>query len=631
MDCGVAADRLIYANPCKTRSFIAHAMERDVRMMTFDNYEELLKVAEFHPNSEMILRIAVSDPTATCPLNLKFGCDPVTAAPKLLKQAHEEGVNVVGISFHVGSGCNDASAYRTALQHAKNLCEIGEGFGFKMNIIDMGGGFPGAEHSHNPFEKASGASPASQPHTDPRRHPSRRRICPSSPSPPPPSIRRTALELRSKTTKSKITMTVIHQMELIGSNKIGVLPKRVEALQMCREIACEKDSHLNDSSFMLVDLDKIVDRYNLWKRELPMIEPFYAVKCNTDPVLVRILATLGCGFDCASKEEIDVVMDCGVAADRLIYANPCKTRSFIAHAMERDVRMMTFDNYEELLKVAEFHPNSEMILRIAVSDPTATCPLNLKFGCDPVTAAPKLLKQAHEEGVNVVGISFHVGSGCNDASAYRTALQHAKNLCEIGEGFGFKMNIIDMGGGFPGAEHSHNPFEKIAETIRDAIDEFFPDTDKRLIAEPGRFFAAGPFSLVANIIHATQVPASKITKNPADDAEPGFMYYINDGVYGSFNCILFDHAHPVGFPLFDVAENSPSMVSTIWGPTCDSLDLVEDKKLLPKMAVGDWLYYPDMGAYTLAAATTFNGFSKPVPMYVMTEEMWHKIRDSCHI
>lgn len=108
------------------------------------------------------------------------------------------------------------------------------------------------------------------------------------------------------------------------------------------------------------------------------------------------------------------------------------------------------------------------------------------------------------------------------------------------------------------------------------------------------------------------------------------MYYINDGVYGSFNCILFDHAHPIGSPLFDTDRNEKFM-STIWGPTCDSLDLVEDKKLMPKMNVGEWLYYPDMGAYTLAAATTFNGFSKPVPMYVMSEEMWESIRDSTHV
>ncbi|KAF1751460.1 hypothetical protein GCK72_018014 [Caenorhabditis remanei] len=424
-------------------------------------------------------------------------------------------------------------------------------------------------------------------------------------------------------------MISFEQFELIGDTKVGVLPQQVNQLEMCREIAAAKDLEENDSSFMLVDLDKIIERFELWKRELPMIEPFYAVKCNTDLVLIRILASLGCGFDCASREEIDIVMGTGVSADRLIYANPCKTRSFITHAMERDVRMMTFDNSEELLKIARLHPNAEMILRIAVSDPTATCPLNLKFGADPVLAGPQLLKLASEEGVSVVGISFHVGSGCNDASAYRNALQHAKNLCEIGEGLGFKMDIIDMGGGFPGAEH-HNPFEKIAETIRDALDEFFPETEKRLIAEPGRFFAAGPFSLCANIIHATEVPATKITKDQKDCGDHGYMYYINDGVYGSFNCIMFDHAHPVGAPLFDVGRNE-KYISTIWGPTCDSLDLVEDKKLMAKMEIGEWLYYPDMGAYTLAAGTTFNGFAKPIPMYVMSEELWGTIKDSSHI
>ncbi|CAI5451932.1 unnamed protein product [Caenorhabditis angaria] len=419
-------------------------------------------------------------------------------------------------------------------------------------------------------------------------------------------------------------------MELIGNDKVGILSEKFDVKQLARDIATNKDLQLNDSSFMVVSIDKIIERFQLWKQQLPMIEPFYAVKCNTDPVLVRILATLGCGFDCASREEIDIVMNTGVTADRLIYANPCKTRSFIAHAMQRDVRMMTFDNAEELVKVAKLHPNAEMILRIAVSDPTATCPLNLKFGCDPVLVAPQLLKKAYDEGVNVVGISFHVGSGCNDATAYKVALQHAKNLCEIGEGFGFKMDIIDMGGGFPGSEHK-NSFENIAQVIREAIDEFFPDTEKRLIAEPGRFFAAAPFSLVANIIHATEVPASKITKNEKDGGDSGYMYYINDGVYGSFNCILFDHVHPTGGPLFD-QDSDQKFVSTIWGPTCDSLDLVEDKKMMCKLQVGDWMYYPDMGAYTIAASTTFNGFARPSMIYVMTENVWNsKIKDSRHI
>uniref|UniRef100_A0A1I7XL36 ornithine decarboxylase n=1 Tax=Heterorhabditis bacteriophora TaxID=37862 RepID=A0A1I7XL36_HETBA len=431
--------------------------------------------------------------------------------------------------------------------------------------------------------------------------------------------------------------------------QVGILDYKPDPIVLARQITQTKDVQESDDAFMLINLDMVMDRFRLWKRELPMIEPFYAVKCNTDAVLVRTLASLGVGFDCASKEEIDIVMEMGVCADRIIYANPCKTRSFIAHAREREVRMMTFDNVEELEKINRIHSNAElvplsfnfhnllipisplfrciirMILRIAVSDPTATCPLNLKFGADPVLIAPQLLIKAKELGVNVIGISFHVGSGCNDPATYRTAISHAQNLFEIGIGLGLDMKVLDMGGGFPGAEH-HTSFEEVAErdiasVIRSAINDFFP-TEKpiRLIAEPGRFFAAAPFTLVCNVIHATEVTADKISKDFSDADRPGFMYYLNDGVYGSFNCILFDHVQPVGRPLFDEIEEE--YLTTVWGPTCDSLDKIEDQKWMRRLSVGDWVVYSNMGAYTSAASTTFNGFQRPTPIYVINRDNW---------
>nr|CDJ85725.1 Orn DAP Arg decarboxylase 2 domain containing protein [Haemonchus contortus] len=418
-------------------------------------------------------------------------------------------------------------------------------------------------------------------------------------------------------------------MELIGDSKVGIADGEVDALSMCRQIARNYDKDNIDEAFMLVDLDVVFDRFLLWKRELPMIEPFYAVKCNTDRVLVRTLAALGTGFDCASREEIDIVMDLGVSAERIVYANPCKTRSFITHAKERNVSMMTFDSAEELAKVAQLHPQAKMILRIAVSDPTARCPLNLKFGADPVKMAPQLLVHAQELGVDVIGISFHVGSGCNDPTAYREALAHARHLIELGRGLGLDMTLVDLGGGYPGTPQQTS-FEDIAAVIRSAVDEYLPpEFGVRLIAEPGRFFAAAPFTLVCNIIHATEVSAEKITKRPEDVEERGFMYYVNDGVYGSFNCILFDHVQPVGTPLFDeIAQEYPS---TIWGPTCDSLDKIEDQKLMRMMSVGEWIVYRNMGAYTCSASTTFNGFQRPNAIYMINRKNWARISTSPNV
>ena len=99
-----------------------------------------------------------------------------------------------------------------------------------------------------------------------------------------------------------------------------------------------------------------------------------------------------------------------------------------------------------------------------------------------------------------------------------------------------------------------------------------------------------------------------------------FMYYVNDGVYGSFNCILYDHAHPVPRPLMPPPEGCDQYECSIWGPTCDGLDQVFEYGTLPELAVGAWVVFENMGAYTVCAASSFNGFQKPKAFYYCVEE-----------
>ena len=96
-----------------------------------------------------------------------------------------------------------------------------------------------------------------------------------------------------------------------------------------------------------------------------MVEPFYAMKCNPDPVIVRLLATLGCGFDCATMGEINFVLNDlgselnfskrGLASDKMIYANPAKMRNHLEFASTNGVRMLTFDGEDELYKIGEMN------------------------------------------------------------------------------------------------------------------------------------------------------------------------------------------------------------------------------------------------------------------------------------
>lgn len=433
------------------------------------------------------------------------------------------------------------------------------------------------------------------------------------------------------------------KVSIIGDEEVENLKNSFEddinTKQIAQEIAQLRDSESNDNPFTILNLNVVHKKMALWKAKLPQVKPYYAVKCNNDIVLLRTLASLGVGFDCASRDEIDMVINNQLASpEEIIFANPCKTRSYIKHAENCGIKKMTFDSLEELAKIKQFHASSELILRIDVADETAQCPLATKFGCNPFDEAPKLLAAAKELSLEIVGISFHVGSGCNNPLAYRKAIFAASQLFSAGKSIGHKMRILDIGGGFPGHDTEKISFDRTCKIIQKALKDYFPnawhlglkegqsqDKELEVVAEPGRYFASVAISLCANIIAKHRVPISRITKQETDDGhEHGFMYYINDGVYGSFNCILFDHFQPNGETLFRTS-NDTKYLTTIWGPTCDSLDKVEDEANLPELDVGDWIYYPNMGAYTIVAASKFNGFRSPQNYYVIGDRSYHSI------
>ncbi|KAI9189762.1 Ornithine decarboxylase [Blastocladiella emersonii ATCC 22665] len=380
-----------------------------------------------------------------------------------------------------------------------------------------------------------------------------------------------------------------------------------------------------DDAFAVADVGSIIRQHRQWTDALPMVEPFYAVKCNPDPTILRTMVRLGTGFDCASKAEIDAVLALGVRPDRIIYANPCKAASQIRHAAAVGVRMMTFDNADELYKVKRHHPNPQMVLRILTDDSKSLCKFGIKFGAHLETTRA-LLALAKEIGVEIIGVSFHVGSGCMDAASFRDAIIRARRVFDEGLELGFNMHFLDIGGGFPGADAGHGiTFPQIVAELRPAILEFFPSSSGvRIISEPGRYYVSAAYTLAVNV-HARRVvrPAA----NPVAGTPESFMYYINEGLYSSFNCIYFDHAAVVPKVLLkDGAyvhghdlSHLPSFPCSIWGPTCDSMDMLTRDGKLPELEVGDWLYFDAMGAYTVAASSTFNGFRKCHIIWTNTE------------
>ena len=228
---------------------------------------------------------------------------------------------------------------------------------------------------------------------------------------------------------------------------------------------------------------------------------------------MRLLAALGTGFDCASQNEINTILGIGnVDPSRIIFANPCKAMSFVRHAARAQVDKMTFDNTDELYKIARAHPGAELVVRILTDDSKSLCRLGLKFGA-PLVTVPALLAKARELGLDVIGVSFHVGSGCFDSSAFADAIMRARTAFDMGREAGYEFHFLDVGGGFEDAR-----FEETAAVLNTALDRYFPDRTKlRVIAEPGRFYVSSAFTLATNIIARRAKAPSDVMHCARDD------------------------------------------------------------------------------------------------------------------
>ena len=316
-----------------------------------------------------------------------------------------------------------------------------------------------------------------------------------------------------------------------------------------------------------------------------------------------------------------------------------------------------------------------------MNDKSSQCPLSNKFGADSNSWESLLLK-AYELDLNIVGVAFHVGSGCTRVDSFTEAFNDTISLFELSRNlelevkakrskllngtallddkFDFhSMQVIDIGGGFPG-DAANRHFPAMVKQINDFMNgewckqwietrkaETFDGYNLSFIAEPGRFFAHQSTTLITSVV------GLKVCQE--DEMMTAMNYYLNDGVYGSFNNLVYDHA-TVALPLHgyqqrmlqelskeqdrketmmiedendskevDIAsalhgaeegsKKSPVFFSRFFGPTCDGFDVIMEGEF-PLLTEGDSLVWPDMGAYTQAAASKFNGFEPPNKIYL---------------
>ncbi|NXX55278.1 AZIN2 inhibitor, partial [Scopus umbretta] len=370
----------------------------------------------------------------------------------------------------------------------------------------------------------------------------------------------------------------------------------------------------NQQAFFVADLGDIVKKHLLFLKALPRVKPYFPVKCNGSEGVIRLLAELGAGFACTNKAEIAQVQSIGVPADKIFYSSPCKQVAHIKYAASHGVQLMTFDNEVELIKVARSHPHARMLLGIA-ADSSPSAHSSMMFGAT-LKSCRHLLETAKEQAVEVVGISFHLGSCGLEAQAFARSVAAAQLAFEMGTELGYQMHLLDIGGGFPSTKDTKARFEEIAAMINSALDLYFPEgCGVEIVARPGRYYVNSAFTFAASITAMEEAP----TEQPGSDGR------WDGGTVTGHWCILMPCSCSIS-PLQKPCPDHPSHSSSLQGPPGHAEDRIADSLELPELQVGDWLIFEDMGAYTITTLSPPGGCPQPQITYTMSRVAWKAIQ-----
>jgi ornithine decarboxylase len=367
--------------------------------------------------------------------------------------------------------------------------------------------------------------------------------------------------------------------------------KKERLLELVRE---------HGTPLFILDHGVLRKNHRMFKKHLPRVQCYYAVKANSHPEIIKTLFKEGSSFDVASYNEFmqvfTYIKHFGTKDkeffiwDKIIFSNTIKDRDTLGK-IKRYRPLVTYDNADEIKKIMDHCPTAGLVLRLKVPDTGSQVEMSSKFGAEP-GEAQNLIQKAFDAGLVVEGLSFHVGSQCTNFDNYTAALSIASDIFHEARKKGYNLDILDIGGGFPVPYDAQVPkFEKLAKLLNAEFKRLFPK-DVEIIAEPGRFIVATAATLVSEIIGKAR-------------RDGKVFYHINDGVYHTFSGVVYDH----WIPNFHALKRGREEVCAVVGPTCDSFDKVTLSVNLPgNLGIGDFLVTDNIGAYSTASSTKFNGF-----------------------
>ncbi|XP_003748398.1 ornithine decarboxylase [Galendromus occidentalis] len=445
-------------------------------------------------------------------------------------------------------------------------------------------------------------------------------------------------------------------------------PWESSTLADCRKLATEMIGRQTqfDEAFFICDLHDVEYKCRLWRQSMPGIVPYYAVKSNPDPLLCRVLFTNGVKFDCSNQREIKFVLENvpGAKGSDMVISNTAKCVKDIAFSFEIGATLMTVDSVEELVKIVPFRERARILIRLQSSERTSEITFNRKFGADNDTIL-KILIKCKELDLNVVGTHFHVGLGFVSPLIYDESIELSRAVFDIAKEMGFTMNILNIGGSFPGGVRRRKQFSEVAAVVQRSLERNFPTgCGVTVIAEPGQFFSTSAWILCTKVVAVKDTSIDK-THNPGAasdlrarlsrmqrrhlklnklgeshsqeevaDAAVGGIVAKEHHVVLARNVFLNEsrsnvipraalpyldlHFYRVGKDeeIPDIGDGGTDSKTVLWGATCNPIDHILEWGHLVDFKCNEWILIDNMGTYSRAFQCGFNGFGIPPVHYI---------------
>ncbi|SHH16699.1 type III PLP-dependent enzyme [Thermosipho atlanticus] len=348
---------------------------------------------------------------------------------------------------------------------------------------------------------------------------------------------------------------------------------------------------------LVMDLEVIKENYKKLINSIENSKVYYAIKANSHVEIIKTLKKLGSHFDVASRGEIEKLLSLGVSPKMMSFGNTIKKSSDIEFAYKNGVKMFAVDSEMEIEKIAKYAPGSDIYVRISTNgmENDADWPLTRKFGTS-VDHAIQLVEYAYNNGLNPIGVSFHVGSQNYNPNNWRVAIREVSVVFEEARRKGIEMNMVNTGGGMPIKYSKEIPsIEEISEVINQSVRDYLGE-NITVIVEPGRSMVGNAGVMIASVI----LRSKKGEEN---------WIYTDVGVFHGLTETIQNIRYEISVVGKEFVESKQFVLA---GPTCDSVDVMYyDAKLPKNTTIGDLVVFYNTGAYTTEYGTNFNGISSP--------------------